>query len=330
VWILPAQEVPWLDVISTSDADQVAFSWSETTRSLERTIRQIAPTNLAILMVGESGTGKTFRARQIHRLSLRCNAPLKSAISSGLNSEWIEAELRLPCQGHAEPQKSCEKGTLFLKEVSELSLAAQRSLLYSIPDGDPAEAEFYTPRLICSAATDLEFEVNAGRFRRDLYYRLRGVCLHLSPLRELRNDVRLLADLLLAKHVSIQNRPQLQLTPEDYGVLQNHKWPGNIRELENLIRQMVVLNDVKAVLHELTGSSKMPDNGTKHEAQDEQHHGVALKTAAKAASRQLEEQLILEALTKTRWNRKRAALELQISYKSLLSKLKQMGGSKAG
>ncbi len=313
-------EAPWREVqfgIGPEQEGEKGLCWSEATRSLERTIRQIAPTNLPVLVVGECGTGKAFRARQIHRLSARCSAPLKQVISSSAHPEWIASELG----------SNGETGTLYLKEVSELSSAAQRSLLYSMPDGDAADCDLKSPRLICSTSADLESEVKAGRFRRDLYYRLKAVCIHLAPLREVKADIPALAEILLGKHASAQNRPRPQLEPEDLAILQNWSWPGNIRELENVIRQMVVLNDVKGVLRELARPAQGEAGST---GREEEHSGIALKAAARAASREREEQLILEALAKTRWNRKKAAQKLQISYKSLLSKLKQMGDGKTG
>jgi two-component system response regulator AtoC len=319
---LRVPEVPWPEVLN-SDAEEESlnlFPWSEGTRSLERMIRHVAPTNVPVLLVGESGTGKSFRARQIHGLSSKSTNIFKSTISSSVTPESIEAELRSRIS-----EDSARTGTLFLKEVSELSGPAQRTLLYSIPEEESPDSKLQSLRLICSTAIDLDREVHAGRFRRDLYYRLKGVCLHIAPLREHKADIPVLADLFLAKHASIHKRPQPELEPTDYAVLQNWNWPGNIRELENAMREIVVLSDAKSVLQELRGPSENPEKAT---SPDRDNHGVALKIAARAASRQLEEQLIIEALAKTRWNRKKAAQELQISYKSLLSKLKQMGGGK--
>jgi DNA-binding NtrC family response regulator len=292
-------------------------------RMLERTIARIAPTNVPILLVGECGTGKAFIAHHIHQLSSRHKEPLVKAICSGLTAEAAAAYFG--AGGSKDGDDLTGRGTLFLKEIRELSSASQRSLLYSIPEGDwPAGLDCGGPRLISSTTVDLEEEVSSGRFRSELYYRLKGACLHLPPLRERKEDVTGLTELLLTKHSMLQGQPRPRLDEEDMSLLREWHWPGNIRELENVIKQMVILNDPKSVLGDLLSAPK--ENRVAQSAAN----GTALKSATRAASRRVEEQLILDALTKTRWNRKRAARDLQISYKSLLSKLKLIGGDKPG
>jgi len=298
-------------------------SHSEPMRVFERTMARIAPTSLPILLVGECGTGKAFIAHHIHQLSSRHNEPLVKAICSGLTAEAVAAHFSYPAGKNGN--ECTGRGTLFLKEISELSGASQRSLLYSIPEGDsPANVDLGGPRLISSTTVDLEQEVNAGHFRSELYYRLKGACLHLPPLRERKEDVPGLSELFLTKHSILQGQPRPSLDAEDLSLLQEWPWPGNIRELENVIKQIVILSDPKSVLSELLAAPK------EHHPHLPAGNGLALKAATRAASRRVEEQLILDALTKTRWNRKRAAQDLQISYKSLLSKLKQIRGDKPG
>ena len=292
-------------------------------QALERTMVRIAPTSIPVLLVGECGTGKAFFAHHIHQLSSHHDEPLVKAICSGLTSEAVAGHFG----GSAEKRGNGARGrgTLFFKEISELSSASQRSLLYSIPEEDAGPCgDFEGPRLISSTTVDLEEEVSAGRFRRELYFRLKGACLHLPPLRERKEDVPGLSELLLTKHSRLQGRARPNLDSEDLWLLQEWPWPGNIRELENVIKQIVILNDAKSVLFDLMAAPK------EHRSNPPAGNGTALKAATRAASRRVEEQLILEALTKTRWNRKRAAQDLQISYKSLLSKLKQIGGGKPG
>lgn len=293
---------------------------SEAMRILQRTMAHIAPTNIPILLVGECGTGKGVTAQYIHQLSTRHHEPLVRAICSCLTAESVAAHFAYPAE--ASGDDSTKRGTLFLKEISELSGASQRSLLYSLPEGDaPLGAEFRGPRVISSTTVNLEEEVSAGRFRSELYYRMKGVCLRLPPLRERKEDVPALAELLLSKHSDLQGQPRPNLDSQDLSVLQEWPWPGNIRELENVIKNIVVLQDPKSVLAELT-AARQP-----HRPRATVAKGPALKVAARAASRRIEQKLILDALTKTRWNRKRAAEDLQISYKSLLSKLKQLGAN---
>jgi two-component system response regulator AtoC len=298
-------------------------SCNESMRTIEHTVEQIAPTNLPVLLVGESGTGKSFFAQRLHGLSTRRQAPFVKAICSGLTTEAVDHHFDGAAGDHGNG--SGGRGTLFLKEISELSGASQSSLLYSIAERDAeGSGEARGLRLISSSCVDLEEEIENRCFRRDLYYRLKGVCLHLPPLRDRKEDVPMLADTLLHRHSLIQGRPHPNLDAEDFSLLQEWHWPGNIRELDNVIKQIVILNDVKGVI---SGFLAVPKTDIKSHA-----HGnrLALKAATRAASRQVEEQLILDALAKTRWNRKRAAQELQISYKSLLSKLKLIGVDKAG
>jgi two-component system response regulator HupR/HoxA len=290
------------------------FPVSPSQKVLAISMARIAPTNLPVLLVGESGTGKAFLAHQLHQLSPRHQEPFVTAICSGFVAEAINQHYSAG---------SC--GTLFLKEIGDLSGAGQSSLLASIVKCDSEmEGDCGGPRLISSTTIDLEDDAAARRFRRDLYYRLKGVCLHLTPLRERKEDILGLSETLLEKYSILQGKTRPNLDAEDLERLQAWHWPGNIRELDNVIRQIVILNDTKSVLAEFV-------IGTQSERKLQRSAGrLTLKGAARQASRKVEEQLILNALAKTRWNRKRAAQELQISYKSLLSKLKQIGSNKSG
>ena len=301
-------------------------SRSESERVLEQTITRVATTNLPILLVGECGTGKGFIAHWIHQLSSRRNELFFKAICSSLAPEAVKSHFNNPAHASGD----AGRGTLFFKEISELSSASQRSLLYSIPEGDCESGEDFTgPRLVSSTTLDLDEEVGAGRFRPELLYRLKGASLHLLPLRKRKEDVPAFSELLLKKHSALQGRPCPNLDSEDFALLQEWHWPGNIRELENVIKQMVILNDPKNVLLELLAAPHKEPQRHLPTGNGSPRNGLALKAATRAASRRVEEQLILDALAKTRWNRKRAAHDLQISYKSLLSKLKQIGGERA-
>jgi two-component system, NtrC family, response regulator AtoC len=297
-------------------------SLSESEKVLEQTMARIAPTSLPILLVGECGTGKGFIAHRIHQLSSRHDEPFLKTICSSLAPEAVEAHFGNPVYAN----RTAGKGTLFLKEISELSSTSQRVLLYSLPEGDcESGEEFVGPRLVSSTTLDLEEEVSANRFRPELLYRLKGACLHLLPLRERKEDLSAFSELLLKKHSRLQGRPCPNLDSEDLSQLQEWHWPGNIRELENVIKQIVILNDPKGVLSELLAVPYKEQYPHSPSGNGSSVNGLALKAATRAASRRVEEQLILDALAKTRWNRKRAAQDLQISYKSLLSKLKQIG-----
>ena len=195
----------------------------------------------------------------------------------------------------------------------------QRELLYALPDGEASPAPgSLGARVISATSRNLDEEMRAGRFRSDLFYRINGVCLRLPPLRERREDIPALAEYFLTKHAAQLNRARPSLSQRALQKFFDHSWPGNVRELENTLKALVALGDEQVALAELAAA---PDS----KAARASGWGHSLKAAARAASREAERELILKALARTRWNRKRAAQELQISYKSLLYKLKQIG-----
>jgi two-component system, NtrC family, response regulator AtoC len=203
-----------------------------------------------------------------------------------------------------------------------LDATCQRSLLYALPDGnDEPRRGILTARVISTTSRNLDVEMRAGRFRSELYYRVNGVCLRLPPLRERKDDIPLLVEFMLTKHAAQFGRPRPVLSPRTLRVFLNHSWPGNIRELENVVKKIVALGDERLAVTEF---EEAPIEA-KTETEAPEVRGYSLKAAARAASREAEREMILKALAHTRWNRKRAAQELQISYKSLLYKLKQIG-----
>jgi len=209
--------------------------------------------------------------------------------------------------------------TLFLDGIDELDLTCQKVLLSLLPDGESDDNGNNRVRLIASTSRNLDQEIESGRFRRELYFRINGVCLRLPPLRDRREDIPLLIEHFLAKHAAELGREIPVMSDEELEFLRTQDWPGNIRELENLARKIAVLGDNRKVIDELRERPKLEP------ALPEDPQSFSLKVAARAASRRAERDLISKALERTHWNRKRAAQELQISYKSLLYKIKQTG-----
>jgi DNA-binding NtrC family response regulator len=213
------------------------------------------------------------------------------------------------------------EGTVFLAELADLSAKGQVRLLQALTEGNSKSGRAQGPaRLICGSARDLEAEVKAGNLREDLYYRISGVCLRLPPLRQRREDIPILVEHFLQKFGRDSERKVPVLSEETLRLFEEYSWPGNVRELENAAKAIVALGDETVAMGGLRAMLRRPDaagNGKR----------VSLKQASRAASREMEKELILRALTHTRWNRRRAAQELQISYKALLYKLKQMGCS---
>jgi two-component system response regulator AtoC len=280
--------------------------------TLESVIGGIARTNIPVLVVGESGTGKQMFAQRIHLLSLRADQEMGKVACASMKLEEFPAEL--------EDYRSRAAGSVLFDEISELDAACQRYLLHSLPDGDEhPRPRVLTARLISTTSRNLDEEMRAGRFRSELFYRMNGVCLRLPPLRERRKDIASLAEFFMAKHAVVFGRPRRALSSRTLQIFAEHSWPGNIRQLENVVKNIVALGDEDLSVAELATSPAEKRPIASNPRSD------SLKAAARAASREAERELILRALERTRWNRKRAARELQISYKSLLYKLKQIG-----
>jgi two-component system response regulator AtoC len=286
-------------------------------RNLNAMVTEIAPTGIPVLIMGECGTGKDAYARLIHRLSQDTGAAFQKINCAAFESADLFNQLNDQTREH-RGEGAC--GTVYLDGVQDLELQGQRALLSSLPDDEShGNGLSLRPRLISSANASLEPEVEAGRFRRELYFRINGACLRLPSLRERKEDIPALLEYFLSKHAGASHKAVPSLETSTLDILTAYSWPGNIRELENLALKMITFGDVRVALNELqlrhSVSQKL-----------EQNLGVpSLKVAARAASRQAERELIMQALERTRWNRKRAARELQISYKSFLYKLKSIG-----
>lgn len=278
---------------------------------------EIARTDIPVLIVGESGTGKDAYAKLIHRLSPKAESRLQKINCASFQPGDLFGHLRQSRQPQAFAD-AC--GTCYLDNVQELDAASQRELLSHLPDGEGSDSKAQpSVRFISSTAGNLESEVEAGAFRPELYFRLNGVCLRIPPLRERKDDIPALLDYFVNKHSALLNKVAPSISDKALQTLLAYHWPGNIRELENLARKLVVFGDVQIALNDLQIAA-FGSHAPVGPAQ-----GGSLKVAARAASKKAERELILQALERTHWNRKRAARELQISYKSLLFKIKQIG-----
>jgi len=283
---------------------------------LNATIREIAAADIPVLLVGESGTGKEVYGRVIHRLSNNSHALLKKLSCRTL--EPVELAAHWENRRDEGIQSESDLQTLFLDGIDELDSECQKVLISLLPDGEYTGNGTKQGRLISSCCRNLEQEIEAGRFRRELYFRISGVCLRLPALRDRKEDIPALMEYFLAKHAAPGRRIPV-LCQAETAILMKHDWPGNIRELENLAKRMIALGGANRALDGFQPIAKAESRLS------EKPQEFSLKVAARAASRQAERELILKALEKTRWNRKRAASDLQISYKSLLYKIKQTG-----
>ena len=288
-------------------------------RSFERMMADIACTDIPVLVAGESGTGKEEVAVRIHQLSRRQSEPFVKMICAALTAEFFDEILRAP-QDAMGAAGSAWQGTVFFDEVSELETGCQVKLLHSLPDGDAVpNLRSLRARIVSATTQDLDEEVRRGRFRKELYYRLKGVCLRLPPLRERKEDIPALVEFFLGKHSTLLARPRPTVSLRTLETMQDYSWPGNIRELENVVKKVVAVGDDAVAVADLDPSAAA---GARPVTPAEK---LSLKKTAREASRHAERELISQVLTRMHWNRKRAAQELQISYKALLYKLKQMG-----
>ena len=293
------------------------FGQGPAIQALNTMVADIARTDIAVLLIGESGSGKEVYARLIHRLSGLKEAQLKKISCATLDPGRLLGQVQDCLRTGAEDHGS---SSLFLDGVEELDLACQRVLLSLLPDGERnGESRQLTARLISSTTRNLEKDSEAERFRRELYFRISGVCLRLPPLRNRKEDIPALMECFLTRHAAELKKSAPVLSTEMTALMASYSWPGNIRELENVAKKIVAVGDAQVALDDLRAApQRFPQviDGPRV---------CSLKVAARAASRSTERELILKALERTQWNRKRAARELQISYKALLYKIRQTG-----
>jgi two-component system response regulator AtoC len=274
-------------------------------RTVEAVIRELSQNDVPVLVVAEHGSGKAAAAARIHALSIRASEPFQVFQGREASEEVLAAS-------------DGQGGTIYLQEVGDLTVAAQKELVRQIGLNGNADMLRRVPRFICGTSRELEPEVKVGKFREDLYYGISGVCLRLPPLRQRKEDIPVLRDWFLsaAAHDFCRAIPILSAGTQNFFL--EYNWPGNIRELKDAARTIVALGDEALAMGGLRSLMRRVDRGGNGEK-------ISLKDAARAASREAEREIILQVLTRTRWNRRRAAQELQISYKALLYKLKQIG-----
>jgi two-component system response regulator AtoC len=304
-------------------------------------VAKVAPTNAAVLLTGESGVGKEVVAKAIHQASLRAGNPFLKVNCAALPEELLESELFGHERGaftgayRDKPGKfeQAAKGTLMLDEIGEVPVRLQAKLLHILQDGEFArvggERILHTDvRVLAATNRDLEQEIKAGRFREDLFYRLNVVEIRIPPLRERRDEIPALAEHFL-KRANAQYGRAVDIPPSIMQRLVEHAWPGNIRELENLVKRTVVMGSAEQIRRDL-GSAVTPAAAAMAtagavaapSAADER---LNLKAIARQAARDAERIVIAETLERVHWNRVKAARLLQISYKALLYKIVDCG-----
>ena len=255
----------------SASRDRLGSLWgsSPAMQSVYQTLESLAGTLATAFVMGESGTGKELAARAIHEFSARAPGPFVVVDCSALLSEQLEQAL-FGTEGGFGLVAQAASGTLFLDEVCSLSFSAQSTLLRLIQHGtyrpvDGTKELAADVRVIASTNRDPLFEMREGRLREDLYYRLHVVPLRMPPLRERSEDVLLLANNFLAHFAEQEGRPVLELNAAAVEALTHYSWPGNVRQLENAMRQLSLLEtgadiDAEAVYRTISGTEMAVDN----------------------------------------------------------------------
>ena len=305
-------------------------------RAILTIIENVADTDATVLIRGESGVGKDLVARAIHAQSARKAGPFVKVNCAAIPSGLLESELFGHEKGaftgaHRRKPGQFEYahgGTLYLDEIAELPLTLQAKLLHVLQDfrftrvGGQGELAVEA-RVIAATNRDLEQSLTRGEFREDLYYRLNVVELRIPPLRERREEIPQLAHWFLARFNAQYGR-QKQLTPETLARLTEHPWSGNVRELENAVRRMVVLTDGEQAFEALVAHGRNGRNGHNgHAAAAGPARPVteSLREIARRGARDAERKALAEVLERVRWNRAEASRILKVSYKTLLNKI---------
>jgi two-component system response regulator AtoC len=310
-------------------------------RDIQAIVDQIADTDITVLLRGESGTGKDVLARTICECSSRRDKSFVKVNCAALPRDLLESELFGYEQGaftgahHTKAGKFeyANGGTIFLDEITEMHVDLQAKLLHVLQDAEVCRLGGKEPvpidvRVIAATNRNIEDEIREKRFRSDLFYRLNVVNIIIPPLRERPDEIPHLVEYFLDKFRQQYNRPDGAVPADLLEELVQHHWPGNIRELENYVKRIVVVGDSQGVKREIRGARRRDGNGgsTFAEKPDfSQYEGKTLRDIAKQAAQQAERVVLDKVLQKTRWNRKRASDMLDISYKALLYKIRETG-----
>jgi two-component system response regulator AtoC len=336
------------------------FGTSPRMEEVKNTIEQVADTTATVLIRGESGTGKEVVARMIYAQSGRNDKPFVKVNCAAIPHELLESELFGYEPGAftgANRQKLgkfdlANTGTLFLDEVSEMHPALQAKLLHVLQDGEFSRLGgkrdiSVDVRVLAATNKALELAVQEGTFREDLFYRLNVITIHIPPLRDRREEILVFLEFFLRKYSEFYGKQPPRFTDHATTRMLEYSWPGNIRELENLVKRYVIVGNEAQIIRELSthkpivssvsGMSAPPEQAVSPRPQASaptipitagkatptvDDESPSLLEIGRRAAMIAEREAIERVLTQTRWNRRQAAKILKISYKALLNKLK--------
>jgi len=306
--------------------------------AVKNVIEQVADSELTVLILGESGTGKEIVARMLHALSSRAQKPFTKVNCAAIPRELLEAELfgyeKGAFTGAVKNKPGrfevASTGTIFLDEIGDMPLELQSKLLQVLEQNEfirvgGLQTVRVDVRIVCATNKNVEEALQKGIIREDLFYRLNEITIQLPPLREKSEDIPLLVDHFLQRYRILYERDFLGLSPEALKALKEYSWPGNVRQLENLIKQIVVRNDESMVFELSERIATETSSGGPEPPSSRAEGELSLKRRISALVTQEEKKVISEALRRTNWNRRKAAKLLEISYRSLLYKIKDYG-----
>jgi DNA-binding NtrC family response regulator len=306
---------------------------SKRMREVEAQAQLVARSDIPVLILGESGTGKEIVAMYTHQMSRRAGRMFLKVNCAAMPADLLESELFGYEQGaftgatKSKPGKfeTCDGGTIFLDEIGEMPPALQAKLLHVLQDGTFSRLGSRGPtktdvRVIAATNVNMKDAMARKTFREDLYYRLNGLSLVLPPLRERLDEIPAMAAYFMRKGAKKYDLQPLPISPALLDSLGQYNWPGNLRELENVINRYLILQDEKAVIAELDQARSAPALPEKAPGHME---AGGLKKLVRGLKGEAESSVIAGVLEETGWNRKAAANDLQISYKALLYKIKQ-------
>ncbi len=332
--------------VDRSSKNEQLLDCNPAMQAIRSSLPRIARSDAPVLICGESGVGKEVIAREIHVLSPRAGRPFLNLNCTAIPSELLESELfgyeRGAFTGAYKTKPGLFElatgGSVLLDEMGDMDFRLQAKLLHVLQDGEihplgAREALRVDVRVIAATNCDLEQAVQEHRFRRDLYYRLNVIQIRIPPLRERKNEISGLVQHFLRKYEIVGSERPI-VTPQLMQLFLDYDWPGNIRELENAVHRLSVLQDPNALMREFGTTSRCsnPHSGG-HEAIDSPARTVqrgdpgycSVLQQAERTKQAQEEQAIREALHAAHWNRKRAARLLMVGYKALLYRMKKLG-----
>jgi len=311
--------------------EAMIYGTGEAMARVRMMVQRVAGTSIPALIHGESGTGKELIARLLHVNSPWASGPFVQVNCPSLPASLVESEMfgyergAFTGAGTSKPGRveMADGGTLFLDEIGDFALELQSKLLQLLQDGHYARIGGQTEqrvqaRVVCATNRDLAREVENGQFRGDLYYRINAVMIELPPLRERAQDIGQLTDYFLSVYSRKYQRPLPELSPEARQALAEYCWPGNIRQLQNVAKRLVILGSEDVIAAELAsrGNEELEFNLN--------HSGdMSLKEITRSAVDKLERVVIARALRQHNWNRRRVSRSLKISYRALLYKIKK-------